>query len=59
MKVGEDLEAVRSVGRGELGSLTVGFVGSAMLTKLPRVLGRYRRLYPRVQLRLFEFHTEH
>ncbi len=56
-KVGEDLEMVRSVGRGELGSLDVAFVGSAMLTELPRVLGRYRKLYPRVQLRLREFHT--
>jgi DNA-binding transcriptional LysR family regulator len=56
-KVGEDLEVVRSVGRGELGSLNVAFVGSAMLTKLPRVLERYRKLYPRVQLRLREFHT--
>src|SRR3954453_7641891 len=57
-KVGEDLDVVRSVGRGELGALTVAFVGSAMLTKLPRVLGRYRKLYPRVQLRLREFHTD-
>lgn len=41
-KVSEDLEAVRSVGRGEVGSLTVGFVGSAVLTAMPSVLRRYR-----------------
>ena len=56
-KVDEDLEAVRSVARGEVGVLKVGFVGSAMLTSLPAILGKYRRLYSRVQLHLSEFHT--
>jgi DNA-binding transcriptional LysR family regulator len=56
-KVEEDLEAVRSVARGEMGVLRVGFVGSAMLTRLPSILGRYRRLYSRVQLHLDELHT--
>ncbi|MGA3189683.1 MAG: LysR substrate-binding domain-containing protein [Bryobacteraceae bacterium] len=56
-RVDDDVEAVRSVARGEVGVLKVGFVGSAMLTNLPAILGRYRRLYPRVQLHLNEFHT--
>jgi DNA-binding transcriptional LysR family regulator len=56
-KVDEDLEAVRSVARGEVGVLKVGFVGSAMLTRLPSVLDKYRRLYSRVQLHLNELHT--
>ncbi len=56
-RVQGDLEAVRGVARGEVGTLTIGFVGSAMLTALPSVLGRYRREYPRVQLRLREAHT--
>jgi len=56
-KVAEDVEAVRRVGRGELGLLTVGFVGSAVLTPLPRVLEGYRRDYPGVTLRLREHHT--
>jgi DNA-binding transcriptional LysR family regulator len=56
-KVDEDLEAVRSVARGEVGEINVGFVGSAMLSKLPAILGEYRRLYSRVQLRLNESHT--
>jgi DNA-binding transcriptional LysR family regulator len=56
-KVDEDLEAVRSIARGEVGVLKVGFVGSAMLTSLPAILGKYRRMYSRVQLHLNEFHT--
>ncbi len=53
----EDIEAARSVARGEEGALSVGFVGSAMLTKLPEILGVYRKLYPRVHLRLTELYT--
>ncbi len=56
-KVDEDLEAVRSVARGEVGEIRVGFVGSAMLSSLPRILGEYRRLYSGVQLHLDEAHT--
>jgi DNA-binding transcriptional LysR family regulator len=56
-KIDEDLEAVRSVARGEVGEINVGFVGSAMLTRLPAILGEYRRLYSRVQLHLNESHT--
>jgi len=53
----EDMEEARSVGRGEEGFLKVGFIGSAMLTALPAMLGRYRRLYPKVNLQLHEAHT--
>jgi DNA-binding transcriptional LysR family regulator len=56
-RVEEDLEFVRRVGRGETGSLRVGFIGSGMLTRLPAILGEYRRLYPDVELRLHEFYT--
>jgi len=56
-KVSEDVEDVRSVGRGEVGSLKVGFIGSAMLTALPGILGSYRRQYPKVDLQLREFHS--
>jgi DNA-binding transcriptional LysR family regulator len=41
-RIDEDLEIVRRVGRGAMGSLTVGFIGSAMLTVLPTLLGKYR-----------------
>lgn len=56
-RLDEDLEATRSVGRGEVGMLTVGFVGSAVLAGLPAALRRYQRRYPRVQLRLRELYT--
>lgn len=56
-RVEGDLESVRAVGRGETGTLTLGFVGSAMLTPLPSVLGRYRKLFPKVKLRLREYYT--
>lgn len=56
-KVQEDLEEARSIGRGEVGFLRVGFIGSSMLTALPGMLGRYRRQYPKVNLQLSEFHT--
>jgi DNA-binding transcriptional LysR family regulator len=55
--VQEDIEEARSVGRGEEGFLRVGFIGSAMLTALPSMLGRYRRLYPKVNLQLHESYT--
>ena len=55
--VEEDLEEARSVGRGEVGFLKVGFIGSSMLTRLPATLGLYRRQFPKVKLQLREFHT--
>jgi DNA-binding transcriptional LysR family regulator len=55
--VQEDMEEARSVSRGEEGFLRVGFIGSAMLTPLPAMLGRYRRLYPKVNLQLHESFT--
>jgi DNA-binding transcriptional LysR family regulator len=55
--VREDLEEARSMGRGEAGFLKVGFIGSAMLTSLPGMLGQYRRKYPAVQLQLHEAHS--
>ena len=52
-----DLAEVRSVARGEMGSLNVGFIGSGVLTKFATVLQRYRKQYPRVQLQLHESFT--
>ncbi len=56
-KVHDDVEVARSVGRGEVGFLNVGFIGSGMLTFLPGMLGRYRRQFPKVNLQLREFYT--
>lgn len=52
--VEQDLAEARSVGRGEIGSLRVGFIGSSMLTPLPAMLGRYRRRHPKADLQLRE-----
>jgi DNA-binding transcriptional LysR family regulator len=53
-KVQDDLAQVRRVGRGEEGTLTVGFAGSVMFTELPAAVEIYRRRYPKVELRLRE-----
>lgn len=55
--VKRDLEETRSVGQGEVGSLHVGFVGSAMLTGLPEVFRQFREAHPRVRLHLYESFT--
>jgi len=54
----EDVAAVRRVGRGELGSITIAFTGSAILSNpLPEAIRSYRRQYPEVDLRLREMAT--
>lgn len=56
-KVSEDLHSTRRVGRGEVGTLTVGYVPTFMLTVFPQLLNSYRRQFPNVELRLREFYT--
>ena len=56
-KVHDDLAQVRRLGRGEEGTLTIGFSGSVMFTNLPAAIETYRRRYPKVELRLREFVT--
>jgi DNA-binding transcriptional LysR family regulator len=56
-KIQDDLEQVRRLGRGEEGTLTVGFSGSVMFTELPSAIESYRRRYPKVELRLRELGT--
>jgi len=48
--VQRDIEETRIIGRGEVGSLHVGFVGSAMLAGLSGIFRAYREAYPRVRL---------
>src|ERR1700676_2328798 len=55
--VQRDIDETRSIGQGEVGSLHIGFVGSAMLTTLPGIFRAYREAYPRVNLSLHEFFT--
>lgn len=56
-KVQRDMEETRSIGRGEVGSLHIGFVGSGMLTTLPGIFRAYREAYPGVRLHLHESFT--
>ncbi len=56
-KVQDDIAQVRRLGRGEEGTLTVGFSGSVMFTDLPAAIEIYRRRYPKVELRLRELST--
>jgi DNA-binding transcriptional LysR family regulator len=56
-KIQDDLAQVRRLGRGEEGTLTVGYAGSVMFTDLPAAIERYRRRYPKVELRLRELST--
>jgi DNA-binding transcriptional LysR family regulator len=56
-RLNEDLNAVKRIGRGEVGTLNIGFAGSAMLSALPDVIKSYRREYPDVQLSLREMVT--
>jgi DNA-binding transcriptional LysR family regulator len=56
-KVQDDLAQVRRLGRGEEGTLTVGYSGSVMFTRLPSAIENYTRLYPKVELRLRELVT--
>jgi len=56
-KVDEDLAQVRRLGRGEEGTLTVGFSGSVMFTELPAAIQSFRHRYPKVELRLRELVT--
>jgi DNA-binding transcriptional LysR family regulator len=56
-QVDQDIEMARRLGAGQEGVLSVGFSGSVMFTQMPFVIERYRRLYPRVELRLQELAT--
>ena len=56
-RIHDDLAQVRRLGRGEEGTLTVGFSGSVMFTRLPAAIESYRRRYPKVELRLRELTT--
>jgi DNA-binding transcriptional LysR family regulator len=48
------IDAARRAGRGETGSLAVGFVGSATYGVLPEVLRLFRKRFPDVDLMLYE-----
>jgi DNA-binding transcriptional LysR family regulator len=48
----------RKTSRGELGQISIGFVGSATYNILPVMLQQFRDLYPHVQIELHELTTD-
>src|SRR5215216_1274671 len=53
----QGFEDVRRAGRGEGGTLVVGFATSTLLGPLPGIIRVYRRRYPNVRLSLRELST--
>ncbi|MBD2309127.1 LysR family transcriptional regulator [Chroococcidiopsis sp. FACHB-1243] len=51
------IEVTQRIGRGEVGRLALGFVGSATYTVLPEILSVFRSQFPAVELRLHELTT--
>ena len=56
-QVERTVRLVRRTGSGELGRLTVGFIGSAAYSVLPPIVRRFRDQYPEVDLALQELST--
>ncbi|MGL4621294.1 LysR substrate-binding domain-containing protein [Chroococcidiopsis sp.] len=52
------IEATQRIGRGEVGRLAIGFVGSATYTVLPDIVSVFREQFPAVELRLHELTTQ-
>ncbi len=48
----------RKTSRGELGQISIGFVGSATYNILPMMLQQFRDRYPQVQIELHELTTD-
>lgn len=53
----EAIESARRAARGEIGTLTIGFVGSATYDLLPPLIRTYRNQYPNVEVKLRELAT--
>jgi DNA-binding transcriptional LysR family regulator len=54
----QGIKVAQQVARGEIGRLKIGFPNPTLLTILPTVLEKYRRLYPQVELTLVGGGTE-
>jgi DNA-binding transcriptional LysR family regulator len=50
----QTLHAIRRLGRGEVGTLTIGFWPSTLFSKLPAAVRRYREQQPGIRIRLRE-----
>ncbi len=53
-QAGQALQRTREAAAGQIGSLRVGYVGSALYGRLPDLIRRFRQAFPQVQLHLHE-----
>lgn len=53
-QAGHALQRTREAAAGQIGSLRVGYVGSALYGRLPDLIRRFRQTFPQVQLHLHE-----
>jgi DNA-binding transcriptional LysR family regulator len=51
------IQTAERIGRGEEGSLSIGFSGSAMYSRTPRAIERFRRCFPKVAVQLRELYA--
>jgi DNA-binding transcriptional LysR family regulator len=56
-QVNRAIEVAQRAGRGELGKLAIGFLGSATYSLLPSILIAFRHRYPDVEVKLHELKT--
>ena len=57
-QIEQTILAAQRAGRGEIGSLVMGFVSSASYSLLPELLQVFRQCFPDVELTLYELTTE-
>ncbi len=57
-QLAQAIEIGRKTSRGELGQISIGFVGSATYNILPAILQQFRDLYPAVHIELHELTTD-
>lgn len=51
-RVDHSVAEARSIGRGDLGSIEIGYMSATSARLMPRVVRAFRRRYPRVEVRL-------
>ena len=54
----EAIQLAQRTAKGEVGKLTIGFTPTATYTVLPKSIGRFRSLYPQVEVAMLELSTE-